>query len=223
MFRALTLLVGAYAFLATGGLDLIIFHLKEDMGQSDQAVGVIFGLASGGAILAGILATRIRRRWGFGPVLAAGFMVQGLMTILIGLSEAVVIIVLIFLVYSFAETARGTTTMTLRQELTPDHLLGRVTAAFWIAFQVPGPLGAALLTAIAERAGAGASLVGIGVVGMTIGAIALVTPAGVRRPRLRAEDLADDGVPREVVGAGLIEHGGTVDSRTTRHAGNPVN
>lgn len=210
VFRSLTLLMAAYAFLATGGLDLIIFHVKEDLGQTDQAVGVIFGLASGGAILAGILSTRLRRRWGFGPVFAVGFMTQGLTTILIGLSEAVVIIVLIFLVYSFAETARGTTTMTLRQELTPDHLLGRVTAAFWIAFQVPGPIGAAVLTLIAERAGAGTTLAGIGAVGMVIGAVALLTPAGVRRPRIRADaaDPADDGVPREVVGAGLVEHGG---------------
>lgn len=210
VFRALTLLMAAYAFLATGGLDLIIFHLKDDLGQGDTAVGVIFGLASGGAILAGILSTRLRRRWGFGPVFAVGFIVQGLTTLLIGLSGAVVVIVLVFLVYTFAETARGTTTMTLRQELTPDHLLGRVTAAFWIAFQVPGPLGAAALTAVAERAGAGATLAGIGVTGMLIGAAALVTPAGRRRPRLKLnpDDPADDGVPREVVGAGLVEHGG---------------
>ena len=98
------------------------------------------------------------------------------------------VIVLIAIVYSFADTTRGTTTMTLRQELTPDHLLGRVTAAFWIAFSVPGPIGAAVLTAIAERAGAGASLVGIGVVGMAIGAISIFTPAGQRRPGLGGVD-----------------------------------
>jgi len=34
VFRALTLLMAAFAFLATGGLDLIIFHVKEDLGQS---------------------------------------------------------------------------------------------------------------------------------------------------------------------------------------------
>ena len=193
VFRSLTLLMGMYAFLSTGGLDLIIFHVKEDLGQSNQAVGIVFGLASVGAIAAGILATRIRRRWGFGPVFAVAFVVQGITTILIGLSGAVLVIVLIAMVYSFAETTRGTTTMTLRQELTPDHLLGRVTAAFWIAFSVPGPIGAAVLTAIAERAGAGASLVGIGVIGMAIGVVSVFTPAGQRRPRLVGADAAGGG------------------------------
>lgn len=191
VFRSLTLLMGAFAFLSTGTLDLIIFHLREDLGQSDQTVGIVFGLASVGAIVAGILTTRIRHRWGFGPVLAAAFVVQGITILLIGLSGAVLAIVLIAMVYTFAETTRGTTTMTLRQELTPDHLLGRVTAAFWIAFSVPGPIGAAALTAIAEDVGAGASLVGIGVIGMAIGTVAIFTPAGQRRPRLVEADVDD--------------------------------
>jgi MFS family permease len=205
VFRSLTLLMGAYAFLSTGTLDLIIFHVREDLGQSDQTVGVVFGLASVGAIVAGVLATRIRHHWGFGPVFAAAFVVQGLMTIFIGLSGAVLVIVLIAIVYSFADTTRGTTTMTLRQELTPDHLLGRVTAAFWIAFSVPGPLGAAVLTAIAERAGAGASLVGIGLVGMAIGTVSIFTPAGQRRPRLVGADAAEGVMPADVVVPSTVE------------------
>ena len=36
--------------------------------------------------------------------------------------------------------------MSLRQQVTPDHLLGRVTAAFWTIHFSLGPLGVALLT-----------------------------------------------------------------------------
>ena len=43
--------------------------------------------------------------------------------------------------------------MSLRQEVTPDHLLGRVTAAFWTIHFSLGPLGAALLTWAAGRFG----------------------------------------------------------------------
>ncbi len=211
VFRSLTLLMGAYAFLSTGTLDLIIYHVKEDLGQRDQTVGIVFGLASIGAIVAGILATRIRHRWGFGPVFAVAFVIQGITTLLIGLSGAVLVIVLIAMVYSFADTTRGTTTMTLRQELTPDHLLGRVTAAFWIAFSVPGPIGAAVLTAIAERAGAGASLVGIGVIGMAIGATSIFTPAGHRRPQLRDMDAATGTFSQEVIVPSLVDHPGVTE------------
>ena len=41
-----------------------------------------------------------------------------------------------------SETVRGVNTVTLRQEVTPDHMLGRVTASFWTTLNVPGALGA---------------------------------------------------------------------------------
>jgi len=51
----------------------------------------------------------------------------------------------------------------LRQQVTPDHLPGRVTAAFWTMNSAPGPAGAAVLTALAARIGASAVLVGAGI------------------------------------------------------------
>jgi hypothetical protein len=72
--------------------------------------------------------------------------------------------------------------MTLRQELTPDHLLGRVTAAFWTVFSVPGPLGALALTAFGERVGARMALVVVGIFILGIATIALFTPVRAFSP-----------------------------------------
>ena len=43
--------------------------------------------------------------------------------------------------------------MSLRQEVTPPALLGRVTSAFWTIHYAFGPVGAAVLTAMAAHVG----------------------------------------------------------------------
>ncbi|MGH1553056.1 hypothetical protein ACRAWF_16695 [Streptomyces sp. L7] len=48
----------------------------------------------------------------------------------------------------------GTCSMSLPpQEVTPEHLLGRVTSAFWTVHYAAAPIGAAVLTWAAERRG----------------------------------------------------------------------
>jgi hypothetical protein len=71
--------------------------------------------------------------------------------------------------------------MSLRQEITPSHLLGRVTAAFWTLHSSLGPLGAAVLTAAAAGYGVTPVFLGIGVAMVTIALAAIMTP--VWQPR----------------------------------------
>ena len=74
-------------------------------------------------------------------------------------------------VYLCCLSVGGICSMSLRQEITPDHLLGRVTSAFWSTHYSLGPAGAAVLTWAAGRygvrrsrlvAGAGCLLVAVG-------------------------------------------------------------
>lgn len=77
--------------------------------------------------------------------------------------------------WSFGLALAGITSMTLRQELTPDALLGRVTAAFWTIHGSAAPLGATLLTA-AAGVGAGPPLLLVATVFAAVAAGALLTP-----------------------------------------------
>jgi hypothetical protein len=74
-------------------------------------------------------------------------------------------------VYLCGVSVGGICSMSLRQEITPDHLLGRVTSAFWSTHYALGPAGAAVLTWAAGRygvtavtlaSGAGCLLVAVG-------------------------------------------------------------
>ena len=72
--------------------------------------------------------------------------------------------------------------MSLRQQVTPDHLLGRVTAAFWTIHFSLGPVGVALLTWIAGRFGVEAACAASAAACFFLGAAALLTPIRQRTP-----------------------------------------
>jgi hypothetical protein len=79
--------------------------------------------------------------------------------------------------------------MSLRQEVTPPHLLGRVTSAFWTLHNSLGPFGAAALTAASARYGVTATCVVAGTACVAIAVCALATPIRQRRLETPGESL----------------------------------
>ncbi|QBD75374.1 MFS transporter [Ktedonosporobacter rubrisoli] len=151
--RAIAILLALLTILTSGTIDLFMFHLKHDLGQSDDIVGYVFGAASVGAIFSGLLASSIRRRFGFGVSWLGGFLVMSIALTLFSVSNNLWLIALFATCYSLGGSMASVVSVSLRQEITPDHLLGRVTSAFWTISLAPGPLGAAIFTALASYIG----------------------------------------------------------------------
>ncbi|HET8910614.1 MAG TPA: MFS transporter [Ktedonobacteraceae bacterium] len=189
ILRTLSILLLLFTLFTAGALDLFIFHLKHDLGQNDSAVGVIFGLASLGSLLAGIFFPLIRNRLGFGICWIGGFFLSFIALLLIGLSQQPIVIALLAILFTFSSVLAGMSSMSLRQQITPDHLLGRVTSAFWTIGSAPGPLGAALFTALTVKIGTPNVLLIIGSVGAVISLTAILTPIRQRYPEKAALDL----------------------------------
>jgi MFS family permease len=183
--RAITLLFFVFALLAAGGNDLFVYYLKHDLGQGDGAVGTVFGVASLGAIVGAVVAPWLRRRLGFGAGFIGGMALSGLALLAFGLTPTIVLVAPLAMIFTFADTIKGINSMSLRQEITPDHLLGRVTAAFWTLVMVPGPFGAAFATALGARIGAPAVLALMGGLAIVLALVGLFTPARARRPELQ--------------------------------------
>jgi hypothetical protein len=72
--------------------------------------------------------------------------------------------------------------MSLRQEVTPAHLLGRLTSVFYTLTMVAGAIGTAVATTIAEKAGARPVLVVIGLMAALVAAGGFFTAAHSKRP-----------------------------------------
>ncbi|MGW4498754.1 MFS transporter [Micromonospora sp. NPDC004336] len=189
VLRALTVLLSIFIFLTYGLTDVLIYHVKHDLGGSDRTIGTVLGLAAVGTVAGALLVAPLRRRRGFGATWIGAVAVSGLAVAGIGVAGTVPGVTALTAVYLCGVSVGGICSMSLRQEITPDHLLGRVTSAFWSTHYSLGPAGAAVLTWAAGRygvtavtlvAGAGCLLVAVG------GAVTPIRRAGsepvVREP-----------------------------------------
>jgi ABC-type amino acid transport system permease subunit len=100
----------------------------------------------------------------------------------VGVTRAIPLIAVLAAIYLGCESVGGVCSMSLRQEVTPDHLLGRVTSAFWTIHGAPGPVGAVLLGWAAARYGVGPVLVTAGAGCSLLAAVALFTPIRLAAP-----------------------------------------
>ncbi|UFQ13842.1 MULTISPECIES: MFS transporter [Streptomyces] len=162
VLRPLTVLLSLFIFLTHGMTDVIIFRVKEDLGHGDDTVGYVLSAGTIGTVLAASMVTRIRKRLGFGPSWIGATALGGVAVACFGLTENVPVIGALAAGMLLATGVAGICSMSLRQEVTPSHLLGRVTAAFWTTHDSLGPLGAAAVTAAASGFGVAEVCVAVG-------------------------------------------------------------
>ncbi len=182
LLRAVTLLFALFSIIPAAGIELFIFHLQYDLKESDTIVGMVFSLANIGAILGGLLAPLARRHLGFGLAWLGGIALEGLFIAAIGSTPLLPLLILFTIGFTFADTSMRIFSMSLRQQITPDHLLGRVTAAFWTLNTAPGPIGALLTTLLAAHIGASPTLLLMGIYTLFLAIAGLFTAANTRFP-----------------------------------------
>jgi MFS family permease len=181
MLGSTCVLLASLTLLQTGVVDLLIFHVKRNLEADDRTVGTMFALASLGAIVGAGVAPGLRRRWGFGAGFIGASILQGAALMVLAAAPTLAGLAAVAIVFSAAKTIRDVYIASLRTELTPDHLMGRVTAAFWTITTAPGPLGAALVTAVAGRVGVPSMLFAVGLGTTMCALIGAFTP--VRKGR----------------------------------------
>ncbi|MFF8678441.1 MFS transporter [Streptomyces sp. NPDC015237] len=176
VLRSLTVLLCGFSFLTLGLNDLVIYHLKHDLGRDDGTVGTVMAIGALGTITGALLVARARRRLGFGPTWTGSVAVCGLAFAGLGGVTEVPAVALLSAAFLACVGMAGTCSMSLRQEVTPEHLLGRVTSAFWTLQYSVAPVGAAVLTWAAEHHGTTPVALAAGAGCVLIATTALLTP-----------------------------------------------
>ena len=162
-----------------------VAYAVRNLGLSPMAVGVTLGIYGGGMVAGALLAPAAARNLSFGMLIVVGPFV--------GFCAALVMLLTLWLpggflpALSFFLFGAGPilwtiATTTLRQAVTPDAMLGRVSALAMTATFGARPIGAALGAAVAARSGVEACLL-VAALGF---AIQLVVIGTSRVPRLRA-------------------------------------
>jgi MFS family permease len=192
VLRWVAILFISVTMMTTGVVDLLIFEVKRELHQDDTTVGLVMGASAVGAVIGGVLAGRIRARLGFGACFLGSMVIQAASMVAIGLLPTLSSVAICGALWNAAMTVRGVSTMSLRQQITPDALLGRVTAAFWTLSAVLGPIGAAGATRLAESAGPMPVTVWIGIALLATAIAGLFTPTRAARPEEWAASSSTD-------------------------------
>ena len=182
VLRSLTVVLSCYIFLTFGLTNVLIYDLRHDLAQSYAVVGVVLAVAAAGTVAGSLVAARLRRKVGFGAAWIVPVALSGVAIACLGVSRAIPVIAVLAAAYLACESVGGICSMSLRQEVTPDHLLGRVTSAFWTIHGAPGPLGAVLLGWAAGRYGVGPVFIAAGTGCLLLAAAALFTPIRLAAP-----------------------------------------
>ncbi|MFF1337842.1 MFS transporter [Streptomyces sp. NPDC058290] len=176
VLRPLTVLLTLLTFVTMGATDLLVYRIQEELGRSETTVGFVIAVSGLGVVGAAFAAGPLRRTFGFGACWLGSVAMIGVAVAGTGVSRSLPVIAVLAAVFMFGMTLGGVCSMTLRQEVTPDPLLGRVTSAFWTVHNASGPVGAAALTVLAARHGVPAVSVAAGVFCLLILGAGLLTP-----------------------------------------------
>ena len=182
---------------------VFVIFATRDLGLSPALLGVVMALGGLGAPLGALAADRLARRWGIGLTIVAGYLCVSLGTLLVPLSggvalAAVPLLVAAWVLIEFGDLIYDVNEISLRQAITPDHLLGRVNGTMRFLTWGTIPIGSLLGGALGEWLGVQPTLL-IGALGTL-----LALPWIVASPVWSLREAPGDGM---VSGQGSVASG----------------
>jgi MFS family permease len=198
---ALAMAVGVWQMCHHAAIVVQILFATRTLGLSEQAVGLSYTGMGVGTILASVFGNRISRRIGPGPCLVLGFAICGAGWLLLSFAPAnawgVAVFALMLLLFAAGAVLVFINFLALRQAVTPEPLLGRMTSTMRWLILIPAGPGALMGGWLGEHVGLRASLAFAGGSALLLAVVAWRMPVirGVRE--LPKPESADDWVGAE--------------------------
>ncbi|WP_394779484.1 MFS transporter [Undibacterium sp.] len=172
--------VGGWQLCYNAALVVQILFATRVLGLSEQAVGFCYMGMGLGSILASIFGNRISRRLGPGPCLVTGIAVCGTGWLTLALAPASTVGVFAFAFMLMCFSTGGVLIfinfLALRQAVTPEPLLGRMTSTMRWLILIPAGPGALLGGWVGEHIGLRYSLGFAGLSAMLLAVVAWRNP-----------------------------------------------
>ncbi len=188
---SLAWLAGLWQLLHHAQLAVLILFATRELGLSAGAIGLVYAFGGLGCIVAAATAERLAARFGVGPMIVHALTATAVAWQLYGLVAgpvwlATVALGLAMLLFDFGGVMFGIQYLSLRQAITPDRLLGRMTATMRFLTVAAAPLGSLAGGAVATAIGLRSTLLAIGVLGLLLAAGAMIRSPVRRHVRLPA-------------------------------------
>jgi MFS family permease len=144
VLRAMALWVMLLNLSFNAAQAMLILFSVEVLHIGSAGYGLLLGVGGVGGILAGLLSPLLTRRLGRAGVFFGSSVVAGVATLVIGFTSSFYLVLAMQLVAAFAGVSFTVIGRSLRQSLSPQALIGRVTAAYRLLGFGAIPLGALL-------------------------------------------------------------------------------
>jgi MFS family permease len=154
---------------ATTYAQLVLFA-KRQFQASDAQVAVLYAAGSAGIVLLSLLAGPLRRRLSFSRAALGALVADGLLTVVLAGVHHYWLAVALWAAISGLGLFFNINTISLRQQIVPNHLLGRIISIAGVLAWSAIPLGALLGGWAIDRTGSVALV--YGVIGVTVAVIA---------------------------------------------------
>lgn len=153
LIRRLAILLGIMNGISTAMFAIEVLFAQEILGLDARGFGFLATASALGGIAGSQLAPNITKRIGPGPSLYSTLLGGAVTGVVIGLTSNAFVVGAMFGLFMFTAVVWNVITVSLRQSVIPDHLLGRVNSVYRLFGWGSMPIGAAIggaLVSIAE-------------------------------------------------------------------------
>ncbi|HET6500820.1 MAG TPA: MFS transporter [Amycolatopsis sp.] len=186
LLRLLAFMLAVNTFCNQVGFATLVLYATKTLHVSPDEYGLmLLGVGVGGTI-GGLVNARIAHSLGAIPALIMAYAANSMIYLAMGLAPSGTVLAILLGACGFAVTITNVVTVSLRQQIVPESLLGRVNSVYRMLGWGLMPLGSAVGGFVAARYGLRAPLLGAG--GIRTIALILAFPAllaGARRLQRR--------------------------------------
>ena len=176
--RSLAVVAAAWQVLHHMQIVVLILFATRELGLSAGALGMAYMAGGLGCVVAATSAERLSRRFGVGPLIVYGLLLTAFGWQAFGLIHGPVAVATIalgvgMLLFDFGAVLWGINYLSLRQAITPDRLLGRMTATMRFLAIAAAPLGSLVGGVLATAIGLRPTLWVVGWLGIVLALVAM--------------------------------------------------
>ncbi len=153
VLRTLAIALGVMNLVGVAAMAILVLYAQDVLQLGDLQYGLLLTTEAAGAVLGSMMASRIAARVGVGTALFLAIGVAGMSLLVPGLWAQPVAVAASLALGGFAGLVWNVLTVSLRQSLVPDALLGRVNSAYRLVGWGTMPIGALTGGVIADAFG----------------------------------------------------------------------
>jgi MFS family permease len=194
LLRTLAIMLGTWNMLTTAWFSIFVLFALQILDLSKGGFGILLATMAAGSIAGGLVGPWVNRVLGPGTTLIATVFVGAAAPLVIALTSSPVVAGMMLVLEGLVIIVWNVITVSLRQAIIPDRLLGRVNSVYRLVGWGTLPVGAALGGFLGSVFGLRAPLfVNVAVLAiMGVAAIPIVNNAAITAARAAAADASEE-------------------------------